>query len=174
MRIKKAVLTVIFTLGIIFTAVLFSSAVPDISAASAVVMLMQTGEVLYEKNAHTPRSMASTTKIMTAYLSLLYGQPDKTVTVTGKMLTEGTSVGLHAGDRITLLNLVYGMLLQSGNDAANAAACAVAGSTESFARLMNRCAADIGMKDTRFVTPSGLDADGHCTTAYDMALLTRR
>lgn len=175
LRIYRQITAVILAAAVLFFFPVCALAkAPDTSASAAAVISQQTGEILFEKNSHVRRSMASTTKIMTAYLALLYGEPDKTVLITEKMTAEGTSAGLKAGDRMTLRNLVYAMLLQSGNDAANAAACAVAGSVERFSRMMNRCAADIGMKDTRFVTPSGLDAQGHYTTAYDMALLTRR
>lgn len=141
------------------------------SAASAVLMVGGTGEVLYQKDAYKQRPMASTTKIMTAYIALRQGTPGRVITFTKEMFAEGTSMGLKAGDKITLEGLVYGMLLQSGNDAANAAAVAIGGSLDGFAQMMNDEARRLGMLSTNFVTPSGLDAEGHCTTAYDMALL---
>lgn len=143
-----------------------------LSAQAAVVMLAETKEVLYEKNAEKKMSMASTTKIMTALLAVESGRLDETVTVTEKMVrVEGTSMGLRAGDKLTLLNIVKGMMLLSGNDAANAVAIFLAGSLENFAEKMNEKARNIGMKNTNFVTPSGLDDDEHYTTAYDMARL---
>ncbi len=143
-----------------------------LSAQCAALMCVQTGELLFEKNAHIRRSMASTTKIMTSVIALEQLTPQKSVKVSQKMIdVEGTSLGLARDDVITLESLVWGMMLESGNDAANAAACAVAGSAEKFAVLMNKKAESIGMKDTCFVTPSGLDDENHYSTAYDMALL---
>lgn len=151
-------------------------AVPDenISAECAIVINADTGGVLYEKNAYRQRAMASTTKIMTALITLESGDLDRPFTVDGMAIkVEGTSMGLREGDTVTRRALCYGMLLPSGNDAANAAAVNIAGSLSAFAELMNKRAARIGMNDTHFVNPSGLDAEGHYTTARDMALLTR-
>ncbi len=146
----------------------------DISAECAVVMNAQTGTVLYEKNAHRKHAIASTTKIMTALLTIEAGDPDRLFVADRTAIrVEGTSMGLTEGDIVTRRALCLGMLLPSGNDAANAAAVNVAGSMGAFADMMNRRAAQIGMSDTHFVNPSGLDADGHYSTAYDMALLTR-
>lgn len=144
----------------------------DISAQSAVVLNAETKEVLFEKNAFEKRSMASTTKIMTSILAVESGKLGSTVEITSEMTkAEGTSIGLKAGYKISLLNLVYGMMLESGNDAADSVAIYLAGSLENFAVLMNKKAAEIGMKNTNFVTPSGLDDEKHYSTAYDMALL---
>lgn len=144
-----------------------------VSAASAVVINADTLGVLYGKNESKRRAMASTTKIMTALLTLEAGDLDTPFAADSMAIrVEGTSMGLREGDIVTRRALCIGMLLPSGNDAANAAAVSVAGSITAFAELMNRRAAEIGMRDTHFVTPSGLDADGHFTTAYDMALLT--
>ena len=145
---------------------------PRVSARSAVLMCVNSGEVIYEKNADERLSMASTTKIMTSLLALEYESPDTEITVTEEMVSvEGTSMGLLAGDSVSLRELVYGMLLQSGNDAANAVAVFLGGSVEGFAQLMNERGSEIGMKNTNFVTPSGLDSENHYSTAYDMALL---
>lgn len=143
-----------------------------ISASSAVVMVVQTDEVLYEHNAREKRSMASTTKIMTALLALEKADLKKQITVTEEELkVEGTSMGLLPNDKVTFEGLVYGMLLQSGNDAANVTAVKLGGTVENFIHMMNERADEIGMDDTNFVTPSGLDDDEHYSTAYDMALL---
>lgn len=143
-----------------------------ISAASAVLIEAQTGQVVYEHNAHKQRSMASTTKIMTSLLALEAHTPSLQITVTEEMAAvEGTSMGLLAGDTVTLRDLVYGMLLASGNDAANTVAYVLGDGPEGFAELMNERAAAIGMSNTNFVTASGLDSEGHYSTAYDMALL---
>lgn len=144
----------------------------DTSASSAVVMVAQTGEIVYSKNAHTRRSMASTTKIMTSLLAVENADLKKQIKVKEDMIkVEGTSMGLLDGDTVSMENLVYGMLLQSGNDAANVAAIMLGGSIEKFSELMNQRAREIGMNNTNFVTPSGLDDENHYSTAYDMALL---
>ena len=154
---------------------------PEVSAQSAVVLTADTGTVLFEKDGRIPRPVASTTKIMTALLALEAAQErgDPLVDITQEMVAvEGSSMGLQAGDSISLTGLAAGMLLASGNDAANAAALYLEGSLESFAARMNQRAAALGMEDTHFVTPSGLDGEdaqglGHLSTAYDMALLAR-
>ena len=154
---------------------------PEVSAQSAVVLTADTGTVLFEKDGHTPRPVASTTKIMTALLALEAAQERgiPLVDITQEMVAvEGSSMGLQAGDSISLTGLAAGMLLASGNDAANAAALYLDASLESFAARMNQRAAVLGMEDTHFVTPSGLDGEdaqglGHLSTAYDMALLAR-
>lgn len=144
----------------------------EISAKSAALMVADTRELLFGKNEYERRSMASTTKIMTSILALEAGEPDKTVKVTKQMVAvEGTSIGLQEGDIISLKDLVSGMLLESGNDAANATACALASFPQEFAEMMNQKAAEIGMSKTHFVTPSGLDNENHYSCAYDMALL---
>ncbi len=145
----------------------------SISAGSAIVMDANTGLVLFEKNADVKRSMASTTKIMTTLLLLEQGNLQEQITVTEDMVqVEGTSMGLLAGDVVTREGLCYGMMLSSGNDAANAAAIIHSGSLTAFADAMNQKACALGMKNTHFVTPSGLDDEQHYSTAYDMALLT--
>ncbi|NLA77419.1 MAG: D-alanyl-D-alanine carboxypeptidase, partial [Clostridiales bacterium] len=144
----------------------------DVSAASAAVIVAQTGELIYGKNEHVQRGMASTTKIMTALLAIEAGEPEREITVTAEMLAvEGTSMGLLAGDTVTLDGLVYGMLLESGNDAANVTAHTLAGDIPAFAQLMNAKARELGMKNTSFANPSGLTDENHYSTAYDMALL---
>lgn len=145
-----------------------------VSAASAVLMEADSGRILYQKDAHSPRAMASTTKIMTALLAAERLEMQKDVTVTAQaVLVEGTALGLRGGDKISTQDLITGLILASGNDAANTLALEMAGSQEAFAKLMNKRAAEIGMTHTKFVTPSGLDKDGHASTAYDMALLAR-
>ena len=162
------------TLLIVMISILLSFSVEalDVSARSAVLIEAESKDVIYEKNCHQKLPMASTTKIMTSLLTLESGALNQKVVPTKEMLmVEGTSMGLLPGDTVTVKGLVYGMLLSSGNDAANVAALKVGGSLENFSRLMNKRAKQIGMMDTNFVTPSGLDAPGHHSTAYDMALL---
>ena len=143
-----------------------------VSARSAVLMCANNGEVLYSKNSGERMPMASTTKIMTSLLAIEAAVPDMEIKVTHDMVAvEGTSMGLREGDSVSMRELVYGMLLQSGNDAANTVAVVLGGSNEGFARMMNERAREIGMNDTNFVTASGLDSGEHYSTAYDMALL---
>ena len=146
-----------------------------VSAASAVLIEQKSGRVLYEKEAHTKRRIASITKIMTAILAIESGKMNKTVTVSEKATrTEGSSVYLKPGQKIKLEDLVYGLMLRSGNDTAVAIAEYVGGSVDGFAYLMNQKAKEIGMVNTHFANPHGLDDhENHYSTAYDMALLTR-
>ena len=170
---KLALFVIIFSL--VFCSCIVSVSASEnitVSAKSAIVMCMDTNEVLLEKSAMLKLPMASTTKIMTALI--LAEQPDlsKTVKVTKQMVTvEGSSMGLLEGDAVSYRDLLYGMLLASGNDAANTTACVIGGSIKGFAKIMNQKAAELGLKNTSFVTPSGLDDENHYTTAYDLALL---
>ena len=146
----------------------------SVGAKAAVVMEAQSGTLLFAQEAHRQLPMASTTKIMTALLTLEQEGLDEEFTVDPAAIqVEGSSMGLQEGDTVTLRALAGGMLSASGNDAAGAAAVRIAGSTGDFAQLMNRRAQALGMLETHFVTPSGLDAEGHYSTAYDMALLGR-
>lgn len=160
--------------ALVIICIIFSLPVSAVStsAKAAAVINGDTGEVLYSQNADTRLPMASTTKIMTSLLLCEHGNLEKEITVTADMLkVEGSSMGLLPGDTVTLHDLLYGMLLASGNDAANVTAIAVSGSVKAFAELMNRRAAELGLKNTHFVTPSGLDAEEHYTTARELALL---
>ena len=146
----------------------------SISAKAYVLMDAASGDVLLESDMNERMSMASTTKIMTALLALEYHDIDKEFTVAPESVhVEGSSMGLLEGDVVTLRALSYGMLLKSGNDAANATAYALAGGIDSFAGIMNAKAKELGMDSTNFETPSGLDSENHYSTAYDMAILAR-
>ena len=170
---KKIISVMTVAVMIALTAVIPSASGLSVSAESAVLMCIENGAILFDKDADKRLSMASTTKIMTSLLALEYAQPEKEIIVTDEMISvEGTSMGLVAGDSVSLRELVYGMLLQSGNDAANTVATVIGGSEERFAEIMNARANEIGMVNTHFVTSSGLDDDEHYSTAYDMALLT--
>ena len=145
---------------------------PDNSAGSAVLIEAGSGKVLYGKNEHARSRIASTTKIMTALVILETCPLDEQVTIEAAWTgIEGSSMGLAAGATYTVEQLLYGMMLASGNDAATALACHAAGSIERFAAQMNARAEQLGMADSHFANPHGLDADGHYSTAYDMALL---
>ncbi|WP_078391233.1 D-alanyl-D-alanine carboxypeptidase family protein [Shouchella patagoniensis] len=146
-----------------------------VSGQGAILMEQESGRVLYGKNEHQPLKIASITKIMTAILAIESGKLDETVVVSkGAEGTEGSSLYLVAGEKLTLEDLVYGLMLRSGNDAAMAIAEYVGGSAEGFVYLMNQKAEEIGMSNTLFRNPHGLDTHpDHLSTAFDMALLTR-
>lgn len=147
---------------------------PEISAKGAVLISADTGEIVFEKNCREKLPMASTTKIMTTLLCLESGNLDEEFVVDSEAIkVEGSSMGLQEGDIVTKYALCCGMLLPSGNDAANAAAVKLAGSISAFAELMNERAQQLGLSHTYFVTPSGLEGEGHGSSAYDMAILAR-
>ncbi|MCE5313825.1 MAG: D-alanyl-D-alanine carboxypeptidase family protein [Armatimonadota bacterium] len=147
---------------------------PCVNAACAVLMDPQTGVVLYERNAHLHRPMASTTKIMTAILLIENcGMNDIVTASKNASETQFTSIHLKPGEKITVRDLLYGMMIRSANDAAVAAAEHIAGSTAKFAAMMNKKAKEIGCRDTHFVTPNGLYAKGHYSSAYDLCLMAR-
>lgn len=147
---------------------------PAINARSACVIDFETGTVLYEKNAYVKRPMASTTKIMTAIIAIENCPLDARVPISGRAAGMGGSVmGLRAGSTVKMEDLLYGLMLSSGNDAAVAIAEYCAGSAEDFVNMMNEKAREIGAYETNFANPHGLDAEGHYTTAYDLAKITR-
>lgn len=147
----------------------------SVSGQSAILMEQESGRVLYEKDAHKQLRIASITKIMTAILAIESGKMEENVTVSSNAFgTEGSSLYLRLGEKIKLEDLVYGLMLRSGNDAAVAIAEHVGGSLEGFVYLMNQKAKEIGMDKTVFSNPHGLDDhEEHYSTSYDMALLTR-
>lgn len=146
---------------------------PRVDAASAVVMDMESGRVLYSKNADVRRPIASTTKIMTAIVAIENGNLKDTAIVSKRAAgTGGSSIDLKAGEKMTLKELLYGLLLNSGNDASIAIAEHIGGTVENFVEMMNAKANDMGLKDTAFKTPHGLDANGHYSTANELALMT--
>ena len=149
---------------------MYSADEPSLSAQSAVLINVETKEIIYEKSAHEKRSMASTTKIMTSILAIESGRLSEIVTAEN-VNAEGSSIGLKNGYKLTLEALTYGMMLESGNDAAELTAEFLGGCEEEFAVLMNDKASELGMNNTNFVTSSGLDSGEHYSTAYDMALL---
>lgn len=147
---------------------------PEINARSAIVIDFDSGRVLFEKNAYIKRPMASTTKVMTAIIALENCDLNEVVTVSrNASLVQGSTINLAAGEKLTMKELMYGLLLRSGNDAAIAIAEHIGGSVDGFAQKMNDKARDIGAYNTRFTTPHGLDETGHYSTAYDMALIAR-
>jgi len=146
---------------------------PDVSAQSSILMDAFTGTVLYEKDADSQMLIASTTKIMTALVVIENCNLEDTLTVkTEYTLVEGSSMYLKAGEKLKVRDVLYGLMLSSGNDAAVALACHIAGSIEDFAEIMNAKAKQLGMSNSSFKNPHGLDTDGHYSTAKDMAVLT--
>ena len=146
---------------------------PEVKALGAVLMEAESGRVLWEKNAEAPLPNASTTKIMTCLIALESGMLDDTVTVSPNAASKPeTRMGLSAGEKIKLRDLLYPMMLESANDAAVAVAEHIAGSEEEFCDMMDERALEIGAMDTDFETANGLDRDGHHSTAMDMARIT--
>lgn len=146
------------------------------SATSSILMDMDSGRIIYENNSHEVRSVASISKIMTAILAIESKKLDKTVKVSDVVLEAyGSGIYIKPGEKLTLQDLVYGLMLRSGNDAALMIAEYVSGSVPKFVKKMNQKAQEIGMKQTTFHNPSGLDEEdevGNFSTAYDMAILT--
>ncbi|MFL0268367.1 D-alanyl-D-alanine carboxypeptidase family protein [Candidatus Clostridium radicumherbarum] len=145
----------------------------NVNARAAVAIDSRSKVVLYEKNAHMLIPMASTTKIMTALVALKYGDLDKKFEISSKASAiRGSTVGYKKGDMISLKELIYGLMLRSGNDAAIAIAEGIGGSVEGFVRIMNEYANQIGLCSTNFESPHGLDSENHYCNAYDLALIT--
>ncbi|MFC4557431.1 D-alanyl-D-alanine carboxypeptidase family protein [Virgibacillus kekensis] len=152
----------------------FGHAEVGVSANNAVLIEGSSGRILFKKEAHEKKPIASITKIMTALVAIESGKMNETVKITKRAAyTEGSSIYLKPGEKILLKDLVYGLMLRSGNDAAVAISEHVGGSMEGFVHLMNKQAQWLGMTNTSFDNPHGLDAETHYSTAYDMALLMR-
>ena len=156
---------------------LFPLKVGAISASSSIVMDLDNGRILYQNNIHDERLIASITKIMTAIVTIEYADLDKIVEVGDEILEAyGSAIYIELGEKLTLRDLLYGLMLRSGNDAGVVIAKNVAGSMDNFAMMMNEMASKIGMKNTYFYNAHGLeeeDGSGNTSTAYDMALLTK-
>ncbi len=150
------------------------AAPPALSAQGAILMDSKTGQVLHDRNIHKKLAPASTTKIMTAIIAIESGRLDETVHISAAAAgTGGSSLNLYPGQNITLRELVTGLLLRSGNDAAVAIAEHLAGSVNAFVEIMNSKAASIGAVHTHFSNPHGLSAPNHLSTAFDLAWITR-
>lgn len=147
--------------------------IPNTNSRACVIIDRNTNAVLYGKNENQKRKMASTTKIMTATIIIENCNLNETVEISKKAAgTGGSRLGLKAGDKITIRDLLYGLMMRSGNDSAIALAEYAGGSIEGFAEKMNQKASDLGLNNTHFETPHGLDSDEHYTTAYELALLS--
>ncbi|WP_052476980.1 D-alanyl-D-alanine carboxypeptidase family protein [Jeotgalibacillus campisalis] len=174
----KLIVKIILILIVCYPAISFradAAPSPSASADQAILIEAESGRVLFEKNAHTEQKIASITKIMTAHLAMKHGNPEELVKISPEAsVTEGSSLYLKAGQKVSLLDLVYGLLLRSGNDSAVAIAEHISGSVEEFSKLMNKEAKKIGMKHSHFTNPHGLDLDNeHYSSSFDMALLTQ-
>ncbi len=149
-------------------------ALPEISARAAIVIDGVTGQILWGRNIHQRLPQASTTKMMTGIVALERGQLSDTVVVSKRSSDiAGSSIYLEPGERLTFEQLLYGVMLNSGNDASNAVAEYVGGSTDRFVGLMNDKAKALGLKNTQYTNPHGLPADEHFSSAYDMAMIAR-
>ena len=147
--------------------------IPNTNSRACVVIDRNTNTILYGKNEKQQKKMASTTKIMTATIIIENRNLDETIEVSKKAAeTGGSRLGLKTGDKITIRDLLYGLMLRSGNDAAVALAEYAGGSIEGFAKLMNKKSSELGLTNSHFETPHGLDSDEHYTTAYELALLS--
>jgi len=146
---------------------------PDVNSRACVVIDRKTNSVLFRKNENTKKKMASTTKIMTATIIIEKCNLSDTIEISKKAAgTGGSRLGLKTGDKITILDLLYGLMLRSGNDAAVALAEYAGGDINGFAELMNAKALELGLTNTHFETPHGLDSNEHYTTAYELAILS--
>ena len=144
------------------------------SAKACVIIDQRSGRILLEHNANAPLPMASTTKVMTALMAIERGNLDDPVTASRNAFgVPGTSIYLSQGETLTLEQMLYGLMLASGNDAAVAIAEHIGGTVEDFCRLMTERAAELGCTGTVFLTPHGLPCEGHYTTARDLALIAR-
>ncbi len=145
------------------------------TAETAAVFVLNDGDVTYAKNIYARRYPASTTKILTAYLAIKYGDLDQVITVSDSVMDglgdDSSLCGIEPGDQLTLRDLLYGLMLESGNDAANAIAEAVGGSKAEFVEMMNEEAYALGATQSHFTNPHGLPDDDHYTTAYDLYLI---
>lgn len=151
----------------------YNQKIPEINSRACVVIDRNTNTILYGKNENTKRKMASTTKILTATIIIENCNLNETIEISKKAAsTGGSRLGLKSGDKITINDLLYGLMLRSGNDAAVALAEYAGGNVETFAGLMNKKASELGLKNSHFETPHGLDSEQHYTTAYELALLS--
>ena len=171
-RISKLLLPAIILFSAVCPSAGAANAAPEVSAAAAVLVEQGSGQVLYGRQADVPLPIASITKIMTGLLAVERCAPEEEVTIRAEWLqVEGSKMGLRAGERCRVEELLYGLLLASGNDAAVALACHMAGDVPTFVDWMNRRAAELGMADTHFMNPHGLTREGHYSTARDMGRL---
>ena len=170
MKTVKIILVTIILF--VYTNINVAAYIPQTTGKAAVLLDGQGGRILYENNSYEKLPMASTTKIMTAIVAIEHGNLNEKITIPPEASgVEGSSIWLSAGEKHTLKDLLYALMLRSGNDAATAIAIHIGGSIEEFASMMNQTAKKIGAANTNFVNPHGLHDDQHYTTAYDLALI---
>jgi len=173
-RLTGPVIALALTAGALGCSGVVFAAGPTLTARAAVIMDAATGEVLWERNASEPLPPASTTKVMTAIVALESGRLDDSFRVSANAAeTPPSKINLRAGERVQLRSLLYALLLNSANDAAEVIAEGVAGSEEQFAALMNARAHQLGASTAHFVNPHGLTAPGHVASALDLATIFR-
>lgn len=166
-------LLVVILIGLNINYVTVNAEELNINARSAIAIDSKTKTVLYEKNAYELIPMASTTKIMTALVALKYGDIDRKVEISSRSANiQGSTVGYKKGEQISIRELLYGLMLRSGNDAAIAIAEGIGGTVDEFVNIMNEYAHTIGLSNTHFESPHGLDSDKHYCTVYDLGLIT--
>ena len=174
---SKVCLSLSLSLFLLFTSLAPNVYAEDIyiNAISAIAVDADSKLVLYEKNAYTPIEIASTTKIITALVAIKCGDLNKKIIVSEKAASvRGSEIGLKKGEEISLKELLYGLMLRSGNDAAIAIAEGISGSVDEYLKLMNEYALEIGLLNSNFESPHGLDSTNHYSTAYDLALVTAK
>lgn len=169
---RKKIVILLTVILLLQTGTVWAMDPPVVTARAAIVLDQATGRILFSKNAHEQLPMASTTKIMTAIMAIESGKLSDVVKVSeNASLVEGSSVDLEAGEEKTVEELLYGLILRSGNDAAIALAEYLAGSVEEFAQRMTERAHQLGAMHTKFMNPHGLNHEEHFTTAYDLAVI---
>lgn len=171
---KQYIVFIILTIILLFVFSSSTMAQPNIAGEAAILMDVKTGEILWGKNERDQRSPASITKLVTALVAIEKGNLQDEVTISQEAVnTRGSIVWLRAGETQTLENLIYAAMLNSGNDAALAIAEHIGGTVDDFVEMMNQKARELGAYSTNFVNPNGLPADGHYSTAYDIALIMK-
>lgn len=171
-KITGALLALAMTAGFALPA--YGEEAPALSAQAVILIEAESGDVLYERNADDQMLIASTTKILTALVALERCDPEQSVVIQPEWTgIEGSSMYLTPGQELTVRELLYGLMLASGNDAAVALACVAAGSVEEFAALMNEKAQALGCENAHFENPNGLDDEGHHASARDLAIITQ-
>ena len=170
---KRLVFCLLFIVCLCLTYYNFNPIISNAETVSEIVMETTSHRIVYENNARVKKYMASTTKILTAITVIENCDLDDEVTVTEKSVgIEGSSIYLEVGEKLSVKDLLYGLMLRSGNDCAETLALHVSGSINDFAELMNKTAEKIGCENSNFVNPHGLHSDNHYTTAYDLALIS--
>ena len=167
----KRLISSLLCAGVLFSILTCQTLALSTSATASILMDVDSGRVLYEQNADKKMLIASTTKIMTALVAVENGTLSNVVTIKSSHMAEGSSMYLKAGEQLTLETLLYGLLLCSGNDAVVAIADHVGGGVDHFVEMMNEKAQELGMSNSSFANPNGLDDEKHYSTARDMAKL---